>query len=382
MVDTTNNIGQKSFSTASQYDVLFKDVIVNSEFRDSGTSANNYTIKFNQIKDQIFKAELIEVYIPSTTDTSINITPIGNRLYFKYVGPSDVYGYIVIQPGTYLSPQALGREIQRQLDIFFSNAISPTLTYGFNVAYNVNLNRYIFTDRYLANSIGSIQIYNSGTNVPGIGVAINSIAPFLKLYTSVIDSALMSSNHIIIKSNNNVAGLLKPAIASGADYGQYSDGSTSTDIPLTSDIYFGNSIVSDVVLTNCKIFLSLGPKYASSNDTVIFGNGPNNTTISDVTGKQIFCQVPTNSPASSASVKTLLNQPNFYSCTQYYNPSLVNVDTFNVNWYDEYGNSLNNILEHCFTIRFYYYLKSNPNTNISIQATSAWGNIGQIWTGA
>lgn len=374
MGSNSNTVGQQSFSTASQYDTLFKDVIVNSEFRNSGTSANNYTITFNKITNQIFKAELIEVYIPSTTDTSINITPTSNRLYFKYVGPSDVYGFIVIQPGSYLSPQALGREIQRQLDIFFSNAISPTLTYGFNVTYNVNLNRYIFTDRYLTNSIGSIQIYKKDEVVPGLGTISNSIANVLKLYTSSSDSALMSSNHIIINPNNNVAGLLKPSIATSGEYGQYSDGSTTTDIPLTSDIYFGNSIVSDVVLTNCKIFLSLGDTYASSNDTILFGNGPTNTTISDVTGKQVFCQVPTNSPASSASVKTLLNQPNFYSCTQYYNPTITNVTTFQVNWYDEYGNSLNNILEHCFTIRFYYYLKSNPNTNVSIPSLLQWGN--------
>jgi hypothetical protein len=81
-------------------------------------------------------------------------------------------------------------------------------------------------------------------------------------------------------------------------------------------------------------------------------------------------------------IKTLLNQPNFYSCTQYYNPTIVNIDTFKVNWYDEYGNPLNNILEHCFTIRFYYYLKSNPNTNISTIAVPSWGNVGQVWTGS
>jgi hypothetical protein len=370
--------GPKTFATAAQYDILFKDIIVNSELRNNPkeTSANGYTINFNIVSNQIFKAELVEVYVPSATDTAVNVKANSNRLYFNYEYNSgdNVKGFIVVQAGTYLNPQAIAKEIQRQFDIFFAEAIpgNTTLTYGINVLYNINLNRYLFSDREPLKT-ESITIYKEGTNDPDLGLITNSIEEVLKLYIS--DPDLLVSNPLTIANNNNVSGQVKPVISSPGDYGYYNqDGNTGT-IPLENDTFFGNCILSDVVLTNCKIFLSLGPDYCSSTSTVFFAKGNNNNDVNTPEGKFIFCQVPTNSPISSSTVRSLLSQPHFFSCTQYYNPTIVNKNNFKVNWYNEYGQSLDNILEHCFTIRLYYYQKNNPVTDISTQSVSSYGSF-------
>lgn len=371
-------VGSNTFASSAQYDVLFKDVIVNSELRNNSntTNANGYTINFDIINNEIFKAELIEVYVPSATDTAVNVKAGSNRLYFTYSydGGSTVNGFIVVQAGTYLNPQSIATELQRQFDIFFKESIpaNTSLTYGIKVAYNLNLNRYMFTDRELLKT-ESITLYTLFSSVPDLGTVTNSIEEVLKLYTS--DPDLLVSNPLSINNDNGVAGQVKPVIASAGDYGTYynSDGSTGF-IPLENDSYFGNTILSNVVLTNCKIFLSLGSGY-STNTTVYFAKGDNNNNNSTPSGKFIFCQVPTNCPVSSAVSRTLLAQSHFFSCTQYYNPVIVNKNSFKVNWYNEYGESLDNILEHCFTVRFYYYQKNNPVTEKSVRGVHSYGNI-------
>jgi hypothetical protein len=374
---TYPQVGPRTFAPAAQYDVLFKDIIVNSELRNRSntTNANGYTINFDIIHNEIFKAELIEVYVPSATDTAVNIKAGTNRLYFTYSygEGSTVSGFIVVQAGTYLNPQSIAKELQRQFDIFFAESIpdNTSLYYGILVSYNLNLNRYMFTDRESFKT-ESIVLYTLGDTVPGIGVVNNSMEEVLKLYTS--DPDLLVSNPLSINNNNSVSGKVKPVVASPGDYGVYFNNGSTGVIPLENDSYFGNTILSNVVLTNCKIFLSLGSEY-STNSTVYFAKGDNNTDNSTPSGKYIFCQVPTNSPVSSNSNRTLLAQPQFFSCTQYYNPVIVNKNSFKVNWYNEYGESLDNILEHCFTVRFYYYQKNNPVTDTSVRTIHSYGNI-------
>jgi len=375
-VQRGNQIGPNTFSGAAMYDSLFHDIVVNSELRDNplNTIANGYRIVFPYMGVPIYKAELVDVYIPSATDTAVNITPDTNRLYFNY-GDNitvNVNGFIVIQAGTYLSPQYLAKEIQREFDIFFKQIYEPNPeNYGINVGYNINLNRYIITDKSLDTTM-PVRIYKNGDTVPAIGTVIKSIEKNLRLYTN--DSELLQSQHILIDSKNT-SGLIKPKIAVDGDFGKFStDGVNVTNIDLEADTYFSNCILSDVVLTNCKIFLSLGPDYCTSNNTLYFGKGANNSNVNTPSGKYIFCQVPTNSPVSSASVKTLLNQPSVFSAVQFYNPLIVNKNTFLVNWYNEYGEPLDNILDHCFTIRFHYYQKSNPGTDLSIGYISNYGS--------
>jgi hypothetical protein len=378
----SSQIGPRTFASAEQYDVLFKDIIVNSELRNNAktTTANGYIINFDIIHNQIFKAELIEVYVPSATDTAVNVKAVSNRLYFSYSygEGSVVNGFIVVQAGTYLNPQSIAKELQRQFDIFFIESIpdNTSLYYGILVSYNLNLNRYMFTDREPYKT-ESITLYKLGESVPGIGVVNNSMEEVLKLYTS--DPELLVSNPLSINNDNTVSGKVKPVVASPGDYGVYSNEGGTGVIPLENDSYFGNTILSNVVLTNCKIFLSLGGEY-STNPTVYFAKGDsNNNNLNDnnstPSGKYIFCQVPTNSPVSSNGNRTLLAQPHFFSCSQYYNPVIVNKNSFRVNWYNEYGESLDNILEHCFTVRFYYYQKNNPVTDYSVRGIHSYGNI-------
>jgi hypothetical protein len=377
------DIGANTFATAAQYDTLFIDVIVNSELRKNNTTtkANGYEVKFPKISTQIFKAELVEVYVPSATDTTVNIKAESNRLYFTYSYDLElISGFIVIQPGTYLNPQSIAKELQRQFNIFFQNTIGDS-SYGINIGYNINLNRYIFTDKNTNNPpTHSIQLFKIGDPDPTIpaGIIINSIEKVLKLYTSSSDSDLMQSNPIIIKGNTATSGQIKPQVGTTGDYGVYklTDGSTGS-IPLSDDTLFGNSIVSDVVLTNCKIFLSLGSEYTSANVPLQFADGGENSTSPQ--GQYIFSQIPTNCPVSSSTVRTLLNQPSFFSCTQYYNPTITGKNKFTVNWFNEYGDPLDNILEHCFTIRFYYFQKSNQITQISTANTSNYGSAAFKW---
>ena len=70
----------------SKYDLIFKDIIINSNRRNINIypNPNSYSIKLNISMDKIYKAELIDVYVPAATDKAINIPTTGNRLYFQY----------------------------------------------------------------------------------------------------------------------------------------------------------------------------------------------------------------------------------------------------------------------------------------------------------
>ena len=165
---------------------------------------------------------------------------------------------------------------------------------------------------------------------------------------AVIDGKLA----MYINSNDNV---LYVDTAVPGDYGEYSD----TLVPLTNDPQFSNCIISEVVLTNCKLYLSLGKLNGDTCNLIPDQSGNN---IGNV--PQIFCQVPNNTTTSSRSVKTLLNQPNNFSCIQFYNPPLSRLNKFEVKWFTDTG-ELVRILDHCFTIRVYYFQKRLDTTDFS-----------------
>jgi hypothetical protein len=125
-----------------------------------------------------------------------------------------------------------------------------------------------------------------------------------------------------INSNDNV---LYVDNAQLGDYGEYSD----TYVPLSNDPQFSNSIMSDVVLTNCKLYLSLG-KLNGNTCNIIPDQQDNN--IGNV--PPMFCQVPNNTSVSSHSVKTLLNQPSVYSSIQFYNPPISKLNKLEIKCVD------------------------------------------------
>jgi hypothetical protein len=123
--------GQNTNTNQNNYDLVFKDVIVSSDKRNyqKYPNPNNYTINLNLTINKIYKAEIIDVYIPSATDKTVNIPPDQNRLYFKYTNTygdppvtKTTIGYIVIQPGTYCSPSSIAKELSRQFDIVLTYA--------------------------------------------------------------------------------------------------------------------------------------------------------------------------------------------------------------------------------------------------------------------
>ena len=123
-----------------------------------------------------------------------------------------------------------------------------------------------------------------------------------------------------------------------------------------------NSILSGVVLTTDQLYLSLGQLngdtcniIAEQDPTVSLGNVPS-----------IFCQVPNNNIASSAAVRTFLNQPNMYSSIQFYNPLLNKINNIHIQWYNDNGN-LVNILDHTFTLRVHYFQKRISVTDFSYE---------------
>ena len=91
---------------------------------------------------------------------------------------------------------------------------------------------------------------------------------------------------------------------------------------------------------------------------------PDENVISKKNVPPIFCQVPNNSCVSSAAVKTLLNQPHMFSAIQFYNPPISKINKFEVKWYTDDG-SLVRILDHCFTVRIYYFQKRIDTTDFS-----------------
>jgi len=349
----------------NDYDLIFKDILISSDKRNNKTypNPNNYAITLNINMDKIYKAELIEVYVPAATDDTVNIPYNANRLYFKYTSEGKTTSaFVIIQPGTYESPLSIAEEMTRQFNIVLYNAgFTLTKTVGIKVIYNRNINRYIFTDRdYSESASGNLIIYpDNGTIVEGSDITvIDSICPLLMLnYTNdEIKKPYISGPKYIYGKGD----LLEIGIAKPGDYGQYETppGTVLKDVSLYYDCIYSNSIISDLVLTDCKIFLSLGKL-----------DGETCNLITDESGRNyevppIFCQVPNNTCVSSSAVKTLLNQPSNYSSIQFYNPPISKVNKINVKWYSESGQLLR-ILDHCFTVRVHYFQKRLGTTDFS-----------------
>jgi hypothetical protein len=263
-------------------------------------------------------------------------------------------GYVVIQSGTYQNPATIANELNRQFNIVLSSAgFTLSRTVGVVVSYERNLNRYIFADRNFS-SIGTLVIFpENGYPLPlSTLVVTNSITELLLLNYSgpTIYPPYVSGPKKINSSNN----ILYVDYALAGDHGDSSGGS----IPLTNDIVFSNSIISEVVLTCSKIFLSLGKLNGDTCSVIPDQNGSNNV-------PDIFCQVPNNTGVGSSSIKTLLNQPSVYSSIQFYNPPISKLQRLDVKWYSEDGNLIR-ILDHCFTIRIYYFQKRFDTSDFSI----------------
>jgi len=352
------NVGQE------KYDLIFKDILVNSCKRNHTKfpNPNTYSVLMNLNIDRIYKAELIEVYIPAATDPAVNITPDFNRLYFSYTsGSTSTVGYITIEAGTYFNPEAVASELNRQFGLVLT-AAGFDLTksnVGVGVNYNQNLNRYFFYD--LNNTVsGTLIIYPTNGYVINMDITVqNSIAPALKLiYEGPAIYSPYVSGPTTISSDSY--GNLYVDIAS--NYGEFTDsGGNVQPVPTDSDPFLSNSVVSGVVLTIDKIYLSLGK--LNGNTCNIIGS-QNSNTASNVSN--VFCQVPNNTTVSSASVKTLLDQPPSYSCIQFYNPLLSKLNSLDIQWISEKG-TLVDILDHSFTLRVHYFQKRLVGTDFSYQ---------------
>jgi hypothetical protein len=347
----------------NKYDLLFKDILLSSDKRNKVVypNCNNYSVKLNTNIDKIYKAELIEVYVPAATDDAVNIPTNGNRLYFGYqqvdcsgVAVKNIEGYITILAGTYESPVTLACELQRQFNNVLTIAgfnIKDKFT-GIIVTYDPNLNRYIFADKNQIETGNFIIFSTNGFTINQNLTVTNSIASYLML-----NEEIYISGPKIINSADNV---LFVDTAKPGDYGGYSN----KYINLKCNPPFSNCIISDVVLTNCKIFLSLG-RLNGDTCSIVSDQGGNNLGNNSGNIPNIFCQLPNNTSVSSKSVKTLLNQPSNYSGIQFYNPPISKLNKLDIKWFNETGN-LVRILDHCFTVRIYYFQKRIDTTDFSI----------------
>ena len=337
--------------TQNKYDLLFKDILVCSDKRNvtKYPNPNNYNIYLNINIDKIYKAELIDVYIPAATDDSVNIPTFANRLYFTYNGTIIVTGYITIQAGTYLSPDSIAQELTRQFSIILTGAgIIVNNTTGVSVIYDKNLNRYIFKDRNISVP-GTLIIYAENGYIININNTVtNSITPLLMLNTGIYTSGPMYID-------STVNGILYVRVAVPGDYGEFN----GIDVPLNANSLFSNCIISDVVLTHCKLYLSLGKLNGNTCNIVANQNEINTGNV-----PAVFCQIPNNTCVSSASVKTLLNQPHNFSAIQFYNPPISKINKLEIKWYTDDG-TLVRILDHCFTVRIYYFQKRIDTTDFS-----------------
>ena len=367
LVDALKNImtlpsnGSNITFNQNKYDLLFKDFIVNSERRDLANfpNPNSYYIDLNQTVNKIYKAELIDIYVPAATDYSVNIPEHSNRLYFVYSrtdcsgSVSSVSAFIVIQAGTYVNPSELAMEITRQFDIVLrTGGMCPSKCVGIAVNYDRNFNRYFFSDRNINNDSGSLVIYPKNGDITPNYIVADSMCWLLKLdYEGPAIYSPYESGPKYISSSN---GVLYVDNAVLGDYGV----ANGVPVPLNRDGVFSNCIVSGVVLTDAKLYLSLG-KLNGDTCTVVqdqnnsYGNVPS-----------IFCQVPNNTTVSSASTKTLLNQPNSFSAIQFYNPPISKLNRFEVKWYNDRGKPVS-ILDHSFTIRVYYFQKRLDTTDFA-----------------
>jgi hypothetical protein len=347
----------------NKFDLIFKDILVNSEKRntDRYPNPNQYSILINLNIDKIYKAELIEVYVPAATDNAVNIPTFGNRLYFTYTnGYKTTTGYLEIQAGTYLSPMAIANELTRQFNTVLTYAgFCLSKEIGVSVMYVKNLNRYVFYDRAFC-SENTLVIYptNGYFIIPGLTVE-HSICKYIMLeYEGPEIFSPYVSGPRCIKSQESG---LYVGVATG--YGKYTDcHGHLVEICKNSDALFSNCIISDVVLTHDKLYLSLG-KLNGNTCNVLSYQTPS-CTKGNV--QNIFCQVPNNTIVSSSAVKTMLNQPGSYSAIQFYNPLVNRLNRLDVAWYNEEG-KLVRILDHCFTLRIYYLQKRIDITDFSHQ---------------
>ena len=289
-----------------------------------------------------------------------------------------------------MSPDSIAGELSRQFSIVLTNAgFLKTNTIGICVIYNKNLNRYIIKDKNSTAS-GTIIIYPTNGYAININNTVsNSITSYLMLnYEGPTVYSPYTSDSMFINSTN---GVLFVDYAVLGDFGQWN----GNNVPLTSDSLYSNCIISEVVLTNCKIFLSLGKLNGDTcniishqneynpgmivnvtnpyngtfnNPTIPTTNQPqpivNQTTYNKGNVPRVFCQVPNNTCVSSASVKTLLSQPNMFSCIQFYNPVLNKLNKLEIKWYTEEGTLLR-ILDQCFTLRIHYFQKRMAGTDFS-----------------
>ena len=336
--------------TQNKYDLLFKDILVSSDKRNitKYPNPNNYNIYLNLNIDKIYKAELIDVYIPAATDDSVNIPTFANRLYFTYNGTIIVTGYIVIQAGTYMSPDSIANALSSQFCTILTGAgIIVSKTVGVSVIYDKNLNRYIIKDRNISIP-GTLTIYTENGYVIGSITVTNSITQLLML-----ENIIYVSGPKYIDST--IDGTLYVRTAVLGDYGEIN----GIYVPLNAECLFSNCIISDVVLTHCKLYLSLGKLNGNTCNIVSNQNEINTGNV-----PQVFCQIPNNTCVSSAAVKTLLNQPHNFSAIQYYNPPISKVNKLDIKWYTDDG-TLVRILDHCFTVRIYYFQKRIDTTDFS-----------------
>jgi len=369
LIDAIKNImtlpsnGANITYNQNKHDLLFKDFIVNSERRDLANfpNPNSYYIDLNQTVNKIYKAELIDVYVPAATDYSVNVPEHANRLYFVYNttdcsgNVNSVSAFLVIQAGTYLNPSELAMELTRQFDIVLrTGGIKPTKSVGVNVNYDKNFNRYFFSDRRYSKitSTPSLVIYPKNGDITPNYIVADSMCWLLKLdYEGPAIYSPYESGPKYINSQNGVTYVDNAVLG---DYGV----SNGVPVPLNMDGVFSNCIISDIVLTDAKLYLSLG-KLNGDTCTVVqdqnnsYGNVPS-----------IFCQVPNNTTVSSASTKTLLGQPNAFSAIQFYNPPISKLNRFEVKWYNDRGKYVS-ILDHSFTIRVYYFQKRLDTTDFA-----------------
>ena len=243
--------------------------------------------------------------------------------------------------------------------VLFYAGFTLSKTVGITVTYDRDLNRYIFQDRAYA-SENTLVIYptNGYQASPDITVQ-NSICKYIMLnYEGPVIYSPYSSGPRQISWQ---PGGLYVNVATG--YGEYTDSlGNVVQVPSTADTQFSNCIVSDVVLTHDKLYLSLGK--LNGNTCNILAYETPGSTKGNV--QDIFCQVPNNTVVSSAAVKTMLNQPGSYSSIQFYNPLLNQLNQLDVKWFTEEG-KLVRILDHCFTLRVFYFQKRIDITDFSYQ---------------
>ena len=347
-----------------KYDLLFKDILINSNKRntDKFPNPNKYSVYLNLNIDSIYKAELIEVYIPAATDNAVNIPTFGNRLYFTYTsGSQTTTASIFIQAGTYLNPETISIELARLMNLVLTGAgfvVSTATNVGISVKYDRDLNRYIFSDYNFLVS-GTLIIYPTNGYVINLDLTVeDSVTSYIMLdYEGPDIFSPYTSGPTKILSND--FGLY---IGIPTNYGEYTDSlGNIQQVPTNADSVFSNSILSGQVLTNDKIYLSLG-KLNGTTCNIVANQNPN---IQNGNIGTVFCQIPNNTSVSSASIKTMLNQPSVYSAIQFYNPPISKINNLEIAWYDEDG-SLLRILDHSFTVRLYYFQKRFMETDFSI----------------